>query len=65
VLVNTSLNLNGQAIANSVDDALSTLFASGIDRLFLGELMIDKPDRQAFSAAHALFHRGPEARHLR
>ena len=42
VLMNTSLNLNGEAIANSPYDAIQTFYWSGMDYLVIGNFMFDK-----------------------
>jgi carbamoyltransferase len=43
VLLNTSFNVRGEPIVNSPSDALNTFFNSGIDALFLGDYLIEKP----------------------
>lgn len=42
-LLNTSLNINEQPLANSPLDALQTFFISGLDVLYLGPFRIAKP----------------------
>ena len=41
LIINTSFNLNGEAIVNTVDDALRT-FTSGIDELIIDRYCIKK-----------------------
>jgi carbamoyltransferase len=42
MVLNTSLNLNGEPIACSPADALRTFYTSGIDVMFIDNFMIDK-----------------------
>ena len=42
VLLNTSLNLKGEAMANSPYDAIQTFYWSGMDYLVIGNFMFDK-----------------------
>jgi carbamoyltransferase len=42
-LLNTSLNLHGEPIVNTVSDAISTLVRSGLTHLMLGDTLITKP----------------------
>ncbi len=42
MVMNTSLNKQGQPICNSIEDALSCLYTSGMDALILGNLLIRK-----------------------
>jgi len=42
MVLNTSLNKRGQPICESVEDALSCLFTSGMDALFIGNCLIEK-----------------------
>ncbi len=41
-LLNTSFNLHGQPIVNTIDDALLTFAKSGLDHLLIGETMLSK-----------------------
>lgn len=43
VITNTSFNLKGEPIVGSPTDALKTFFASGIDCLAVGDLLVEKP----------------------
>lgn len=43
VVLNTSLNVRNQPMAYDVNDALITLFTSGLDALFVGNILIEKP----------------------
>lgn len=38
----TSLNVMGKPIAHSVEDALSIFFTSGLDAVFIDDLLIEK-----------------------
>jgi carbamoyltransferase len=49
VLLNTSFNINGEAIVCTPRDALRTFFATGIDALAIGAFLIEKP-RQPLSS---------------
>lgn len=42
IVVNTSLNVNGEPLVNSPDDALSTFFNSGLEVLVLGSFVVRK-----------------------
>lgn len=42
VILNTSFNLKGEPIVNTVKDALKTFKASGIDSLVIGDIVIEK-----------------------
>ncbi|MBI4018755.1 MAG: hypothetical protein HY364_00695 [Candidatus Aenigmarchaeota archaeon] len=42
VVVNTSLNVKGEALVCSPRDALRTMYGSGMDYLFIGDFMIEK-----------------------
>ena len=42
ILLNTSLNVNGEPLAASPDDALTTFYNSGLDIIFLGNYLIKK-----------------------
>lgn len=42
VVINTSFNLNGEPIVNSIEDALRTFFTSGLDILVCGHFIIEK-----------------------
>lgn len=42
VVLNTSLNVRNQPMAYDVQDALITLYTSGMDALFLGNLLVEK-----------------------
>lgn len=42
VLLNTSLNVRGEPIVNTPEDALSTFANSGIDSLVMGNFLVDK-----------------------
>ena len=44
VVLNTSFNLNGEAIVCSPQDALRTFFSSGLDALILGNRLVTKGD---------------------
>ncbi len=43
VILNTSFNLAGEPIVNSVEDSLKTFITSGIDAIVMGEFVIEKP----------------------
>ena len=43
VLLNTSFNVRGEPIVASPSDALNTFYNSGIDALFLGDYLVEKP----------------------
>ncbi|MBI3967568.1 MAG: carbamoyltransferase, partial [Chloroflexi bacterium] len=43
-VLNTSLNLHGEPIVCSADDALNTLLNSGLDHLTLGQYLVSKRD---------------------
>ena len=43
VLLNTSLNLKGEPIVNTPQEALSLFFRSGLDALFLGRFAVTRP----------------------
>jgi len=45
VVLNTSLNINGEPIVLSPDDALTTFFNSGLECLVLGPFVVVKDDR--------------------
>lgn len=47
VLLNTSLNLTGEPIANTPAEAFSTFSRSGLDMLVLGDCIVTKPIVQA------------------
>jgi carbamoyltransferase len=42
VLLNTSLNVMGKPIVDSVEDALGVFFLSGVDALVIGDVLIRK-----------------------
>ena len=42
ILLNTSLNLNGEPIVNTPDDALRCFVTSGMDALFIGNHLLLK-----------------------
>jgi carbamoyltransferase len=42
LVLNTSFNVMGKPIAHSVEDALAVFFTSGLDALFLEDLLIEK-----------------------
>ena len=42
VVLNTSFNLNGEAIVCSPQDALRTFFSSGLDALVMGHCLVEK-----------------------
>ncbi len=42
LLLNTSFNVMGKPIAHSVEDAIAVLFTSGLDALFIGDVLIEK-----------------------
>lgn len=42
VVLNTSLNVRNQPMAYDVNDALITLFTSGLDALFIENILIEK-----------------------
>ena len=44
MVLNTSFNLRGEPIVCTPRDALRTFFSSGLDVLFLGPFMIEKPE---------------------
>jgi carbamoyltransferase len=52
VLINTSFNLRGEPIVSSPSDALKTFFASGIDYLVLGDLVVEKTGGTAADASN-------------
>ncbi len=41
-VVNTSFNIRGEPIVNSPDDALKCFFTTDMDKLFLGDFLIEK-----------------------
>ena len=41
-VVNTSFNVKGQPIVDGPNDALSTFFGSGLDKLYLGPFLVEK-----------------------
>lgn len=43
VVLNTSFNLRGEPMVSSPSDALQTFYASGIDSLAIGNVIVDKP----------------------
>jgi carbamoyltransferase len=43
LIINTSYNVMGKPLAHSVEDVLSVFFTSGIDAVFIGDVMIQKP----------------------
>ena len=43
VLLNTSLNLKGEPIVNTPQEALSLFLRSGLDALFLGRFAVTRP----------------------
>lgn len=45
VLINTSFNLKGEPMVSSPSDALKTFYASGIDVLAFGDVVVEKADR--------------------
>jgi carbamoyltransferase len=47
VLLNTSLNVSGEPIACTPEDALRTFLASGLDHLALGDFLVSKGARPA------------------
>lgn len=42
LVLNTSFNVMGKPIAHSVEDALAVFFTSGLDALFIGDVLIEK-----------------------
>nr|WKF59440.1 Decarbamoylnovobiocin carbamoyltransferase [Paraburkholderia busanensis] len=42
LVLNTSFNVMGKPIAHSVEDALAVFFTSGLDALFIGDILIEK-----------------------
>jgi len=42
VIMNTSFNLRGEAIAHTATDALRTFFSSGMDALVIGSFLVEK-----------------------
>jgi carbamoyltransferase len=44
MLLNTSLNVMGKPIVDSVEDALGVFFLSGVDALVIGDRLIRKTD---------------------
>jgi carbamoyltransferase len=42
VLINTSFNVQGEPIVNSPSDAIRCFFSTGLDKLFLGNFLIEK-----------------------
>jgi carbamoyltransferase len=42
LVLNTSLNLNGEPIVNSPEDAIRTFYSCGLDVLYLGNVRISK-----------------------
>lgn len=42
VVMNTSFNLRGEAIAHTPTDALRTFFSSGMDALVIGSFLVEK-----------------------
>lgn len=45
IVLNTSFNNNAEPIVDSVDDAIACFLTTGIDRLYVGDWLIDKPQR--------------------
>lgn len=43
IVLNTSFNLNGEPIVRSPSDAIRSFFTCGLDALFLGSYLIEKP----------------------
>jgi len=42
LVLNTSFNVMGKPIANTVEDALSVFYTSGLDALFMDDFLIEK-----------------------
>ncbi len=42
MLVNTSLNVKGQPIVETIQDAFKTFYNSGLDSLVIGNYIVDK-----------------------
>nr|WP_307734528.1 carbamoyltransferase C-terminal domain-containing protein [Xanthomonas albilineans] len=42
LVLNTSFNVMGKPIAHSVEDALSIFFTSGLDAMFIDDVLIEK-----------------------
>ena len=42
LMINTSFNLNGEPIVNSLDDAIRTFYTSGLDVLIINDFYIAK-----------------------
>jgi carbamoyltransferase len=42
VIMNTSLNLRGEAIVNTPTDAVRTFYSSGMDALVIGPFLVEK-----------------------
>lgn len=52
IVLNTSFNNNAEPIVDSVDDAISCFLTTGIDRLYVGDWLIDKPERRSDDGAY-------------
>ena len=46
VLINTSFNVQGEPIVNSPLDALRCFFSTGLDKVYIGDFLIEKNDKQ-------------------
>lgn len=42
LVLNTSFNVMGKPIAHSVEDALAVFFTSGLDAMFIDDVLIEK-----------------------
>lgn len=51
ILINTSFNLKGEPIVSSPADGLKTFVASGIDRLLMGNYLIERKNRGPLAAS--------------
>lgn len=52
IVLNTSFNNNAEPIVDSVDDAIACFLTTGIDRLYVGDWLIDKPQRRSDDDAY-------------
>ena len=52
IVLNTSFNNNAEPIVDSVDDAIACFLTTGIDRLYVGDWLIDKPQHDRDDGAY-------------
>lgn len=52
IVLNTSFNNNAEPIVDSIDDAIACFLTTGIDRLYVGDWLIDKPQHECDDRAY-------------